>query len=87
MEGACAISKEVGVKPAWELQQKGLGTDGDTIKVLIKYLAGTLLFLEFEQIHNLIFGSQILLLKKLALQIPCCQNAISFLLKSGSNGI
>ena len=34
-------------------------------KVLIKHLAGTRLLLEFEQVHNLIFGSQIALLKKL----------------------
>jgi hypothetical protein len=48
-----------------DLQEKGLETDGDTIKVLIKHLAGTRVLLEFEQIHNLIFGSQIFLLKKL----------------------
>lgn len=48
-----------------DLKEKGLETDGDTIKVLIKHLAGTRVLLEFEQIHNLIFGSQIFLLKKL----------------------
>lgn len=48
-----------------ELEEKGLETDGDTIKVLIKHLAATKVLLEFEQIHNLIFGSQIFLLKKL----------------------
>jgi hypothetical protein len=48
-----------------ELSGKGLDTEGDTIKVLIKYLAATRLLLDFEQIHNLIFGSQIFLLKKL----------------------
>ena len=31
----------------------------------LKHLAGTRVLLEFEQIHNLIFGSQIFLLKKL----------------------
>jgi len=48
-----------------DLKEKGLETDGDTIKVLIKHLAGTRVLLEFEEIHNLIFGSQIFLLKKL----------------------
>ena len=48
-----------------DLKKKDLETEGDTIKVLIKHLAGTRMFLEFEQFHNLIFGSQIILLKKL----------------------
>jgi len=48
-----------------DLKKKGLETEGDTIKVLIKHLAGTRMFLEFEQLHNIIFGSQIILLKKL----------------------
>jgi len=48
-----------------ELREKGLSAEGDTIKVLIRHLAGTQLLLSFEQIHNLIFGSQIFLLKKL----------------------
>jgi hypothetical protein len=48
-----------------DLQERGLETEGDTIKILIKHLAGTRVLLEFEQIHNLIFGSQIFLLKKL----------------------
>lgn len=48
-----------------DLKEKGLETEGDTIKVLIKHLAGTRVLLQFEQIHNLIFGSQIFLLKKL----------------------
>lgn len=48
-----------------ELREKGLNADGDTVKVLIRHLAGTQLLLSFEQIHNLIFGSQIFLLKKL----------------------
>jgi hypothetical protein len=48
-----------------ELTNKGFNTDGDTVKVLIRHLAGTQLLLSFEQIHNLIFGSQIFLLKKL----------------------
>lgn len=48
-----------------ELKAKGLNIDGDATKVLIRHLAGTQLLLSFEQIHNLIFGSQIFLLKKL----------------------
>jgi hypothetical protein len=48
-----------------DLKEKGLETEGDTIKVLTKHLAATRVILEFEQIHNLIFGSQIFLLKKL----------------------
>lgn len=48
-----------------DFREKGLETEGDTIKVLIKHLAAAKILLEFEQIHNLIFGSQISLLKKL----------------------
>jgi hypothetical protein len=48
-----------------ELKLKGFSVDGDSTKVLIRHLAGTQLLLSFEQIHNLIFGSQIFLLKKL----------------------
>jgi hypothetical protein len=48
-----------------EAVQQLLLAIGDSIKVLIKHLAATRVLLEFEQIHNLIFGSQIFLLKKL----------------------
>lgn len=48
-----------------DLKEKGLSAEGDAAKVLIRHLAGTQLLLSFEQIHNLIFGSQIYLLKKL----------------------
>ena len=48
-----------------ELEGKGLSTDGITVKVLIKHLAGTQLLLVFEKIQNSIFGSQIVLLRKL----------------------
>jgi len=48
-----------------DIIERGLGNDEDTIKVLIKHLAGARLLLEFEQIYNLIFGSQIHLLKQL----------------------
>lgn len=48
-----------------DLERRGLGTEGDTIKVLIRHLSVTQLVLDFEQIYNSIFGSQIFLLKKL----------------------
>lgn len=48
-----------------ELENRGLEAQGDTVKVLIKHLAAARILLEFEQVHNLIFGSQIFLLKKL----------------------
>ena len=48
-----------------DLEAKSLDTSGDSVRVLVKYLAGTQLLLAFEQIHGTIFGSQIRLLKKL----------------------
>jgi hypothetical protein len=48
-----------------DLQGRGLETEGDTIRILVRHLAATQLVLDFEQIHSLIFGSQIYLLKKL----------------------
>lgn len=48
-----------------ELTTRQLSVEGETTKVLIKYLAAAKVGLEFEQIQNLIFGSQIYLLKKL----------------------
>ena len=48
-----------------ELTSRQLSVDGETTKVLIKYLAAAQVGLEFEQVQNLIFGSQIFLLKKL----------------------
>ncbi len=48
-----------------DLINRGLGTDNDTVKVLIRLLAATQLALDFEQIYNIIFGSQIFLLRKL----------------------
>lgn len=53
-----------------ELNDKGLEINGDTIKVLIRHLAGTQLLLEFERIHSHIFGSQIYLLRQLNKAIP-----------------
>jgi len=48
-----------------DLQNRKLETESDTAKILIKYLAASKILLEFEQIYNFIFGSQIFLLKKL----------------------
>jgi hypothetical protein len=48
-----------------DLEAKNLDASGDSIRVLVKHLAGTQLLLAFEQIHGTIFGSQIKLLKKL----------------------
>lgn len=48
-----------------DLKNRGLEAEGDTVKVLIRHLAATQLALDFEQIHGLIFGSQIYLLKRL----------------------
>jgi hypothetical protein len=48
-----------------DLENRGLELGGDTVKVLIKHLAASKILLEFEQVHNFIFGSQIFLLKKL----------------------
>jgi len=48
-----------------DLDVRGLETTGDTVKVLIKHLAASQLLVQFEQIHNFIFGSQIFLLKRL----------------------
>ena len=48
-----------------DLKTKGLIATDDASKILIRHLAGTQLLLNFEQIHQLIFGSQIFLLKKL----------------------
>lgn len=48
-----------------ELMARGLNVDGDVPKVLIRYLASASLLLHFEQVHGLIFGTQIVLLKHL----------------------
>lgn len=48
-----------------DLDEKELPYDSPTDEILIKHLAGTQIALQFETTHNLIFGSQITLLKKL----------------------
>jgi len=63
--GDSIVLRDVEGRIKADLKGRGLETDGDTIKVLIKHLGAAKILLEFEQIHNLIFGSQIFLLKKL----------------------
>lgn len=48
-----------------ELKSRSLSYDSPTEKVLIKYLADAQLLLQFEQTYNVIFGSQISLLKRI----------------------
>lgn len=48
-----------------DLEARSLETSGDTVRVLIRHLAASQLLVQFEQIHNFIFGSQIFLLKRL----------------------
>ncbi len=63
--GDSIVLREVEGRIVADLQIKGLETESDTAKVLIKHFAASKILLEFEQIHNLIFGSQIYILKKL----------------------
>ncbi|MBI5696735.1 MAG: hypothetical protein HZC51_13565 [Nitrospirae bacterium] len=63
--GDSIVLQEVEKNIVAGLHADGLATDGDTVKVLIKHCAATQILLEFEEIHNLIFGSQIYLLKNL----------------------
>lgn len=48
-----------------DLDQRNLTYDSPTHEILIKHLAGTQIALQFETTHNLIFGSQLSLLKEL----------------------
>jgi len=63
--GDSIVLRDVEGRVVADLQAKNLETESDTAKVLIKHFAASKILLEFEQIHNLIFGSQIFLLKKL----------------------
>jgi uncharacterized membrane protein len=47
------------------LVDRGLDVTGETVKVLLRHLAGTQLILAFEKTHSIIFGSQLYLLKQL----------------------
>jgi len=48
-----------------DLQKRGLSTEGDTVKVLVRHLAAAQIALSFEQAYQTIFGSQIALLRRL----------------------
>lgn len=48
-----------------DLANRHLDTESDTTMVLVRHLAATQIALEFEQVHSVIFGSQLYLLKKL----------------------
>ena len=63
--GNSIVLQDIETRIRQDLENRGLATGGDSEKVLIKHLAATRILLEFEQIHNLIFGSQIFLLKRL----------------------
>lgn len=63
--GDSNVTNELETLIRQDLINRGLDANGDTIKVLIRHLAATQLALDFEQIYNIIFGSQILLLRKL----------------------
>jgi hypothetical protein len=63
--GDSIVISELETKIIDDMITNNLKVDGDSIKVLVKHLAGTQLLLAFERIHSTIFGSQIFLLKKL----------------------
>ena len=63
--GSSIVLQDLESRIKSDLIERGLEVKGDTIIVLIKQLAAARILLSFEQIHNLIFGSQIFLLKKL----------------------
>lgn len=63
--GDSTLLKELEAAIFSDLECKGLEITGDTVRVLTHHLAATQMALEFEQVHSVIFGSQIFLLKKL----------------------
>lgn len=63
--GDSIVLRDVESRIRTELQEKELRLEGETVKVLLRFLAASRILLEFEQIYNMIFGSQIFLLKKL----------------------
>ena len=63
--GDSIVIKELEGLIITDLSDRGLETEGDSIKVLVKHLAVYQLELDFEQIHSLILGSQVSLLKRL----------------------
>jgi hypothetical protein len=63
--GKSIVLKELEDRIRLDMDSRGLDTKGDSVELLIRQLAANQILLEFEQIHSLIFGSQIFLLKKL----------------------
>ena len=63
--GNSIVLRDVECHIRTDLVQRSLPVEGDTVNVLIQYLAAPKILVEFEQIQNFIFGSQIFLLKKL----------------------
>jgi len=63
--GDSIVLRDIEGRVRSDLEERGLETETDTAKVLIKHLAAVTILLDFEQVHNLIFGSQIYLLKRL----------------------
>ena len=63
--GNTVVLQEIEDRIRTDLTTRQLSVEGETIRVLIKYLAAARVGLEFEQIHNLIFGSQIYFMKTL----------------------
>jgi len=63
--GDSIVLRDIEGRIRYDLEERELETETDSAKVLIKHLAGMTILLEFEQVHNLIFGSQIRLLRRL----------------------
>jgi hypothetical protein len=63
--GDSKVTKELEIIIRKDLNNRGLETSSDTAKILIRHLAATQLSLDFEQIYNVIFGSQLFLLREL----------------------
>lgn len=64
IEDTPLINEQVNLIKA-DLEERNLPCETPTDEVLIKHLAGTQIALQFEMTHNLIFGSQISLIKEL----------------------
>lgn len=63
--GSSVVITEMERRITTDLDNKDLPIDSETARVLLRHLAGSQLLLQFENIHSLIFGSQIYLLKEL----------------------
>jgi hypothetical protein len=61
-DSAALVEQERIIKS--DLERRGLEHSGETIEVLVRYLAQSQLVVAFEEIYRLIFGSQIYLLKR-----------------------